>query len=184
MGSQASQASLNDTIFVDDGLAANTSQSLAQEASQFNQSIDPALFAFPNTLSRATSQTPDIFDTPNTATQGKSKRYTLNWTLEMHTTLLESLVEQCRAGKRADSGFKKEAWIAVLIAVQVVYSGPIRIQESQAKTRIDWCKGLWKEWCSLEENSGFGWDEPTQLFTAEDSVWKAYLAVSNKYTSL
>jgi hypothetical protein len=174
-----SQASLNDVILVD-SLAADTLEGLAQEASQFNQLIDPAILTSSNTLSRATSQSPDIFNTPDTATQGKSKRYILNWTPEMHRALLETLVEQCRAGKRADSGFKKEAWSAALTAVQVAYSGPIRIQESQLKTRIDWCKGCWKEWCSLEENSGFGWDEPTQLFTAEDSVWKAYLAVSSK----
>jgi hypothetical protein len=156
----ASQA-YNNTIFVDNSLAASTLQGLAQDASQFDQSlIDPTLLDPP---SRATSLTPDIFSTPNTATQGKSKRSTLNWTSEMHSTLLYTLVEQCRAGKRADSGFKKEAWVVVLRAVQAVYSGPIKIQESQAKTRIDWCKALWKEWCSLEENSGFGWDEPTQL---------------------
>jgi hypothetical protein len=96
----------------------------------------------------------------------------------MHRALLEGLLEQCRAGKRADSGFKKEAWVTILPAVQAAYIGPIQIHVLQLKSRIDWCKAVWKEWCSLEDNSGFGWDEPTQLFTAEESVWKAYLVVS------
>jgi hypothetical protein len=32
----------------------------------------------------------------------------------MQEALLVTLLDQCRAGKRADSGFKKEAWVAVL----------------------------------------------------------------------
>jgi hypothetical protein len=164
-----SQAPENDTILVD----SSALQGIAQGASQFDYSllIDPALLT-----PRATSQTPD---TPSdTATQSNSKRSTLTCTADMHRALLEGLLEQCRAGKRADSGFKKEAWVTILPAVQAAYIGPIQIHVLQLKSRIDWCKAVWKEWCSLEDNSGFGWDEPTQLFTAEESVWKAYLVVS------
>jgi hypothetical protein len=169
MDSQAS-----DTIFVD-SLPVDALQGIAQEASQFDQLIDPALLA-------STSQT---LDNPlDTALQIKSKRSILNWTPDMHRVLLEVLLEQCRVGKRADSGYKKEAWVATLSAVQAVYIGPIQIQEAQIKSRIDWCKALWKEWCSLEDNSGFGWDEPTQLFTAEESVWRVYIMVSNRYNSI
>ena len=97
----------------------------------------------------------------------------------MQEALLVTLLDQCRAGKRADSGFKKEAWVVVLIAVQTI--SPSLISDRQVKSRVDWFKSLWKEWCALEDNSGFGWDEPTQLFTAEDSVWKEYLKVSSQY---
>jgi hypothetical protein len=95
----------------------------------------------------------------------------------MQETLLATLLDQCRAGKRADSGFKREAWSAVLVEVQALTTS--QVTEKQLKSRVDWFKGMWKEWCGLEENSGFGWDEPTQLFTAEDSVWREYLKVSN-----
>jgi hypothetical protein len=44
----------------------------------------------------------------------------LSWTLEMKEALLETLLEQSRAGKRADSGFKKEAWVEVVQKVQAV----------------------------------------------------------------
>jgi hypothetical protein len=36
----------------------------------------------------------------------------------MEVALLDGLVEQKRAGKRAESGFKKEAWAIVLPAIQ------------------------------------------------------------------
>ena len=97
----------------------------------------------------------------------------------MQEALLVALLDQCRAGKRADSGFKKEAWSAVLVEVQAITTS--QVNEKQLKSRVDWFKSMWKEWSALEDNSGFGWDEPTQLFTAEDSVWREYLKVSNSY---
>lgn len=37
---------------------------------------------------------------------------------------------------------------------------------------------MWKEWNTLSNQSGFGFDEETDLFTAPDNVWTRYLAVS------
>jgi hypothetical protein len=180
----ASQHSTGDYIDVDTG-------SLPWPESPINDSmIDPALLPSTSTSaipipsptpsrasSRAPSQPQDQFDTPDTATQGSTKRIQLKWTSEMQDALLNTLLDQCRAGKRADSGFKKEAWVTVLAAVQATTTSSVN--EKQVKSRIDWLKCLWKEWLSLQDNSGFGWDDTTELFTAEDSVWKEYLKVSN-----
>ena len=46
------------------------------------------------------------------------------------------LLDQYRAGKRADSGFKKEAWIAVLAAVQAASSSLV-ISKKQVKSKVD-----------------------------------------------
>jgi hypothetical protein len=65
----------------------------------------------------------------------------LSWTLEMKEALLETLLEQCRAGKRADSGFKKEAWVEVIQKVQAVIirqSPPLILTVSQCKSKADW----------------------------------------------
>lgn len=40
--------------------------------------------------------------------------FKLAWTEEMRRALLQSMVEAVRNGKRAESGFKKEAWIQAL----------------------------------------------------------------------
>jgi hypothetical protein len=53
----------------------------------------------------------------------------------MQEALLVILLNQCRAGKRADSGFKKEAWVAVLVVVQAIAT--TLINEKQVKSRID-----------------------------------------------
>jgi hypothetical protein len=177
----ASQCSTDDCILVDTSSLALQTLEESQE-SPFDESlIDPALLPsaiHSNTPSnKAASQPPDQINTLDIATHSLARHTTLRWTPEMQEALLVTLLDQCRAGKRADSGFKKEAWVAVLVAVQAITTASIN--EKQVKSRIDWFKSMWKEWCALEDNSGFGWDEPTQLFTAEDSVWKEYLKVSS-----
>lgn len=42
----------------------------------------------------------------------------LVWTEEMERALLQSMVDAVRNGKRAESGFKKEAWIQALKDIQ------------------------------------------------------------------
>jgi hypothetical protein len=176
----SSQQSTDDCILVDTSSLALQLLEESQE-SPFDESlIDPTLL--PSVIlsdipSRAASQPTDQLNTPDITTHSLERHTTQRWTPEMQEALLVTLLDQCKAGKRADSGFKKEAWVVVLIAVQTI--SPSLISDRQVKSRVDWFKSLWKEWCALEDNSGFGWDEPTQLFTAEDSVWKEYLKVSS-----
>ena len=54
------------------------------------------------------------------ATSGTSRSAPLSWSSEMEEALLDGLCEQVRQGKRADSGFKKEAWMAVLPSIQAL----------------------------------------------------------------
>lgn len=35
------------------------------------------------------------------------------WTSERDKIVIDALIDQARQGKRADSGFKKEAWVAI-----------------------------------------------------------------------
>jgi hypothetical protein len=60
----------------------------------------------------------------------------------MKEVLLETLLEQSRAGKRADSGFK-EAWIEVMQKVQAVIirqSPPPTLTIAQCKSKADWVR--------------------------------------------
>jgi hypothetical protein len=61
--------------------------------------------------------------------------------MKMREVLLEGLVAQVHLGKRADSGFKKEAWTTVLSAVQKAYYGTaLKIKLQQVKSKYDWFK--------------------------------------------
>jgi hypothetical protein len=153
-----------DPNLIDPALNAGNSPSSATESTQSNAAIS------------STSALP-LDDLPDTPTPASAAKITLRWSDPMYHTLLSTMLDQCRLGKRADSGFKKEAWIAVITAVQSEYEGAIAIEEKHVKSKLDWAKLMWKEWCAIDDNSGFGWDEPTQLHTAPDDVWREFLKV-------
>jgi hypothetical protein len=114
--------------------------------------------------------------TANPATNGRA--LPLAWTHEMEQVLFSELMDQARDGKRADAGFKKEAWVAVREEVQRVYTGPpvyITIDKLKSKELV--YKGLYKDWKFLRDQSGFGWDEETQMITASDQAWDDIIKV-------
>lgn len=91
----------------------------------------------------------------------------LSWTIVMERALLQTLVDQVRSGKRAESGFKKEAWVASLEQVQLVAQHPDLMTLKKSKDKVDNLKAKGNIWVKLRyEVSGWGWDETTQLFIA------------------
>jgi hypothetical protein len=87
-------------------------------------------------------------------------------------------------GSAPKSGFKKEAWLAVLpkvqaCIVQVDEAGSFRrITQAQAANKVSDYKVLYGEWRLLQDASGLGYDPETGLFTATDDVWEAWIKVS------
>lgn len=102
----------------------------------------------------------------------------IEWTPIMIQTLFSELLEQAQDGKRADSGFKKEAWESVLREVQEVYTGPYPIPLQKVKQKEQTFKGLYKDWKFLRDQSGFGWDEESRIITASDQAWNDICTVS------
>jgi hypothetical protein len=107
-----------------------------------------ALFAIhlPLTLS-ATTMPPR-----KTAVKDSKKLPDLKWIERMEYWLFESLLGQDRLGKRADQGFKSEAWLPVIEAVQEAYDlsghGPVReITKTQCQGKEAAFKSLYKEHC-------------------------------------
>src|SRR2546423_4246712 len=116
----------------------------------------------------ATPATTENFATPVPTTEA-SKTSPLQWNEAMELALLEGLVDEVRRGKRADSGFKKESWVAVLPRIQACVTqadeqGRLRLvdQNKAAAKRSD-LKALWIEWLALKDASGAGFDESTGL---------------------
>lgn len=101
----------------------------------------------------------------------------------METAMLEGLREQARKGKRADTGFKKEAWTAVLpIITEAMPPNPdgiyLQMSQEKASAKLSDLKEQYTIYMKLEvELSGFGWDEARQMVTAPDEVWDVYLLV-------
>ena len=102
----------------------------------------------------------------------------IEWTNTMIHTLFAELVDQALDGKRADSGFKKEAWDSVVKEVQKVYIGPYVLTLQKVKQKEQAFKALYKDWRWLRDQSGFGWDEETRIITACDQAWDNVITVS------
>jgi hypothetical protein len=97
-----------------------------------------------------------------------SKLPKVQWNTQMVEVMIEELLHQVELGKRADSGFKKEAWVAVCAMVQTVTTQPLI--ELQCKTKMETLKDLWKGLNWLLDQSGFGYNEEAKLVTAPDNV--------------
>ena len=129
------------------------------------------------------SPTPPLAPRPQLATQTAppfiiddlQPQVGLRWTFEMEETLFLTLVEQVGLGKRADSGFKKEAWIACCNAIEKATGQLVSIEKCKGKA--DTMKALWRELNWLKDQSGFGWDEDTMLVKAGDQAWKDVIKV-------
>ena len=99
------------------------------------------------------------------------------WTLEMEELLFHTLLEQANNGKRADSGFKKEAWIACCLAIRAVTTQLVTVNKCKAKA--DAMKALQREFTQLRDQSGFGYNEETGLITARETAQRDVIKVSN-----
>ncbi|USP82896.1 hypothetical protein yc1106_10170 [Curvularia clavata] len=106
---------------------------------------------------------------------GVAFRQRLIWTTAMEDTLIASLLESVRAGLRADSSFKKSAWVSARAAVQTVSSTPVTIRH--CTTKYDTFKKDWKQWNALVSQSGFTFDETGRVMGDEgalDEYFKRY----------
>jgi hypothetical protein len=122
----------------------------------------------PPLLSQPASPTPPISD-------DLQPQLFVRWTFVMEETLFLTLLEQVDIGKRADSGFKKDAWTACCNAIKKATGLLITIEKCKGK--VDTMKALWRELNWLKDQSGFGWDNDTGLVQAGDQAWKDVIKV-------
>ncbi|KAG9404436.1 hypothetical protein AC1031_004643 [Aphanomyces cochlioides] len=98
------------------------------------------------------------------------------WDADKDEFLVISLQELADEGKRADSGFKREA--LKHITMQFNERFQVNYLMSQLKSRLDTLKKDYKDFKFLKENSGFGWNDEVEIPTAPDDVWKAVIEAS------
>jgi hypothetical protein len=97
----------------------------------------------------------------------------------MRIALFQGLIDQVRQGRRADSGFKAEAYNAVVPKVQLVCPQQgVRIDKQECRSKISEYKALYSLWKTLSAKSGWGIDPETRLITTSDENWDTYLQVS------
>jgi hypothetical protein len=137
----------------------------------------------------SSSQGPDSSQTPAPDSQASSRTpYSQapdsnKWTPELEKLMLDELVHQVvDLGKRADSGFKKEAWVGVLDYIAQEIGQVLSLE--RRKNKLDALKTYWRGFNFLKEQSGFGYNEETSLITAPDHVWNAICVTAWRVTPL
>lgn len=112
--------------------------------------------------------------------QLKEKADKISWDYAMEEMLFQTLVDRARAGKRADQGFKTEAWAEALSKVQAVAPAKIKplLTVAKLKSKESNYKALYKDWKWLISQSGFGIHPETRVVTASAEAWDEVLQVS------
>lgn len=103
------------------------------------------------------------------------------WTPVMEEALCNELIQQVEQGKQADSGYKKEAWAAVIARVKEVSGRDVTLQ--QCKKKLDYLKARWTLFHWLKDQSGFRYNKETGLVEASFDVWAAIIQVSTTLAS-
>ena len=117
-------------------------------------------------------QKPTTKATEHTETD-KEKPLELQWTDAMEAALFNAFLEQHtrNKGKRADLGWKTEAWEPVVEAVQAVYEGPLVVTKTQCQTKEASYEGHYEDHLYLAKLSGFNWNEELGVFEAPPEAW-------------
>jgi len=108
--------------------------------------------------------------------QATSSSKKVFWTKEMERKLLDLLQEQVQLGKKAEGGFKKEAWTA--IERRFNNEMKMRLSKENFKNKLKTWKQGYRVMKDLRNTSGLAWNEATQTMDADDSVWDELLKVT------
>jgi hypothetical protein len=89
----------------------------------------------------------------------------------MEEVFFQTMVNQVRLGKRADSGYKSEAWTEAYNAVSVAYTGRlVLLTVEKLKSKLSNYQQLYKDWRWLVAQSGFGLHPETRVVTASEEA--------------
>lgn len=118
------------------------------------------------------------YDTPTNALLSElSTMPGIKWTRAMELVPLDLMVDSVRKGLRAESGFKKTAWIEALRMTMTEFSLLSELTIKQLTTKFQGYKTKWKEWLIIDNVLGWGWDPVKVLYTADNATWDAHLIV-------
>lgn len=105
------------------------------------------------------------------------------------------MIDQARAGKRADSGFKKEGWTTATDAFNTEFADSMTVLQIKTRIQTVWlalltrlCTMVCTDLCmqlktkhtmvkTLLGVSGFSWDLERNVVLVEEPVWQEYLKV-------
>jgi hypothetical protein len=88
----------------------------------------------------------------------------------MMEQLVDTLHEVFEKGGAADNSFKKATFELAAENVQKAYKGAVKVTQQHCKNKWQDLKGKWAYWKVLGDQSGFGWNEESELYEAYNYV--------------
>ena len=111
----------------------------------------------------------------NTTQVPQSTKKGFTWSFIIEQTLFNELLNQANNGKRADNGFKKEAWAAACVAVETVTTQLAIVERCKGKAEV--IKALWKGFIWLKDQSGSRYNKENGLITTSEQAWQDIIKV-------
>jgi len=96
----------------------------------------------------------------------------VKWTDVIRKALIDAMMNEVIKGSFVDNGFKTTSW--KIIQAEFYNKTGLNFTAQQLQSQQSLLKKKYNTFCKLKANSGFGWDERSQLSTALPSVWTAY----------
>ena len=100
----------------------------------------------------------------------------MTWSDEIDQVLVDALLEQMEKGQKMGSTFTITAFISVSELVASKF-GKLGFSVSNVKNRLKTLKKRHTDAQKILSQSGFGYNESTQMIEAPPEVWQTYLAV-------
>ena len=104
------------------------------------------------------------------------------WKPLMERKFLDLLHEQVALGRKAEGGFKKEAWTAIERKFNAELH--MNLTRDNFKNKMKTWKIGYRIMKELKNTSGFAWNKLTQSMDAKDSVWEELLKVTCPFKCL
>ncbi|XP_058098188.1 uncharacterized protein At2g29880-like [Magnolia sinica] len=111
-----------------------------------------------------------------------SRAAKIKWSAEMDQVFFDVLLEQVALGRKANNGFKREAY--QVTAEEVMKHTDIPVNWQNVQNRLRYCKHEYIVVMDMLAASGFGWDNERMVITAPDEVWEDYLKSHSRATHL
>ncbi|CAL5213456.1 unnamed protein product [Lathyrus oleraceus] len=91
---------------------------------------------------------------------------------------IDIMVDEVTKGNMPNDVFHKRTWTSMTTKLSSMTNRSFKIV--QLKAKMHRLRAMYREFYSLLQNIGFGWNTETNTVTASEEVWRNYLKVHDK----
>jgi len=97
------------------------------------------------------------------------------WSDFVTKVFIDIMVDEVTKGNMPNGVFHTRTWSSMMYKLNSITKRTL--QAYQLKAKMHRLRAMYREFYSLKQNTGFGWNSETNTVTATEEVWKNYLKV-------